>query len=104
MLKMCDVGDVVYPRYRRLRIRDVGILGMLDLWDMRCSGCGMYKMWDLWDMGYSGCGMWDVGCLSGCGMLIYKMPNIVRSFLSCYSNSLNKIVQLYLIIVCIISK
>ena len=25
-------------------------------------------------VGYSGCGKWNVGCLLGCGMLVYKMP------------------------------
>ena len=53
---------------------------MLEMWDVRdvgCSGCGMFGMWDVWDVGCSGCGMfgmWDVGCLLGCGMLIYKIP------------------------------
>ena len=60
-------------------IRDVGCLrcGMFGMWDVRdvgCSGCGMFGMWDVRDVGCSGCGMWDVGCLQGCGMLIYKMP------------------------------
>ena len=53
---------------------------MLEMWDVGdegCSGCGMFRMWDVRDVGCSGCGMfgmWDVGCLLGCGMLIYKMP------------------------------
>ena len=50
---------------------------MWDVPDVGCSGCGMLEMWDVRDVGCSGCGMfgmWDVGCLLGCGMLIYKMP------------------------------
>ena len=53
---------------------------MLEMWDVGdegCSGCEMFGMWDVRDVGCSGCGMfgmWDVGCLLGCGMLIYKMP------------------------------
>ena len=39
--------------------------------DEGCWGCGMFRMWDVPDVGCSGCGMWDVGCLLGCGMLIY---------------------------------
>ena len=85
MLKMWDVGDVVYPRCRRFRMWDVQ-----DVRDVRCSGCEIFDIWGIWDV--------------GSGMLIYKMPNIVRSFLYCYSNSLKKIVQLYCIIVYIISK
>ena len=41
---------------------------------MECAGFGMFRMWDSRDVGCSGCEMWDVGCLPGCGMLIYKMP------------------------------
>ena len=47
-----------------------GMLGMWDVGDVGCWGCGMLGMWDVRDVG---CGMWDVGCLPGCGMLIYKM-------------------------------
>ena len=36
------------------------------MWDVRDE--------DVQDVGSSGCGMCDVGCLLGCGMLIYKMP------------------------------
>ena len=65
-------------------VRDVGCLGcgmfgMCDVWDVRCWGCGMFRMWDVRDVGCSGCKVWDVGCLQGCGMLIYKVP---RSYLS----------------------
>ena len=31
-------------------------------------------MRDVRDVGCFGCGMWDVECLLGCGMLVYKMP------------------------------
>ena len=58
---------------------------MWDVQDVGCSGCGMLGMWDVGDVGCLGCGMfgmWDVrdvgcllGCLLGCGMLIYKIPN-----------------------------
>ena len=79
-------------------IRDVGgsgcgmfrMFGMCDVQDVGCTRCEIFEIWGIWDL--------------GCGMLIYKMPNIVRSFLYCYSNSLKKIVQLYCIIVYIISK
>ena len=65
-------------------VRDVGcsgcgMLGMWDVGDVGCSGCGMFGMWDVQDVGCLGCGMfgkWDVGCLPGCGMLIYKMPKL----------------------------
>ena len=75
------------------------ILSMWDVWNVRCLGCVMLRMWDVWDVGRSDCGMfgmlgmlgiwdvedvecsrcgmfgmWDVRCLPGCGMLIYKMP------------------------------
>ena len=60
-------------------VRNVGCSGsgMFDMWDDRneeCSVCGMFRMWDVLDVRCSGCGMWDVGCLPGCEMLIYKMP------------------------------
>ena len=35
----------------------------------------MFGVWDVRDVGCLGCRMWDVRCLLGCGMLIYKMPN-----------------------------
>ena len=38
---------------------------MLGMWDVRDVGCSVCRMF----------GMWDVGCLLGCGMLIYKMPS-----------------------------
>ena len=79
---MWDVGDVGCWRCGMLEMWDVAGVGcsgcgMLEMWDVRdvvCSGCGMFGMWDVRDVGCSGCGMWDVGCLLGCGMLIYKMP------------------------------
>ena len=37
----------------------------------------MFVMWDVWDVGYLKCGMLDVGCLLGCGMLVYQMPSFV---------------------------
>ena len=39
------------------------MLGIWEVWDMACSGCGVSEMWEVR----------DVGCLPGCGMLIYKM-------------------------------
>ena len=73
-----DVEDV--------RCWECGMFGMWDVQDVRCLGCGMFRMWDVQDVGCWGCGllemwdvrdmgceMWDVGCLPGCGMLIYKM-------------------------------
>ena len=39
------------------------MLGMWDVPDVVCSGCAMFRMWYVE----------DVGCLPGCGMLIYKM-------------------------------
>ena len=56
-----------------------GVFGMWDVEDVGCWRCGMsgmgnVEMWDVRDVGCLGCGMRDVGCLPGCGMLIYKMP------------------------------
>ena len=56
---------------------------MFGMWDVQiagCLGCGMLGMLGIWDVGDVECsrcgmfGMWDVRCLPGCGMLIYKMP------------------------------
>ena len=74
-----DVGCWGCGMFEMWDVQDVGCAGcrMFGMWDVRdvgCSGCGMFGMWDVWDVGCLGCGMWDVGCLSGCGMLIYKMP------------------------------
>ena len=55
------------------------MLGMWDVGDVGCWGCGMFGMWDVRDVGCSGCGMWDVECLPGCGMLIYKMLSVAGS-------------------------
>ena len=73
---LCDVGDVGCLEF--------GMLRMWNVWDVGCWGCKMFVMWDIgdvecWDMGCSGCGMWDVGCLPGCGMLIYKMYHLKDS-------------------------
>ena len=83
MLGMWDVRHVWCQRYEMCRIWDVqdvecprcGMFGMWDVQDVGCSGCGMCGLWDVWDVGCLGCGMWDVGCLSACGILIYKMPS-----------------------------
>ena len=69
-------------------IRDVGcagcgMFGMLNVEDVGYSGCAMSRMWDVRDVGCWGSGMfgmWDVGCLLGCGMLIYKMPKEMSPF------------------------
>ena len=37
----------------------------------------MCVMWDVWDVGCLKCGMLDVGCLLGCGMLVYQMPSFI---------------------------
>ena len=66
MYGMWDVGDV--------GCSGCGMCGMWDVRDVGCAGCGMFGMWDVRDVGCLGSGMWDVGCLPGCGMLIYKMP------------------------------
>ena len=50
------------------------MFGMWDVQDVGCAECGVLGMCDVEDVECSGCGMWDVGCLPGCGMLIYKMP------------------------------
>ena len=60
-------------------VRDVGCLGcgMFGMWyvrDVGYPGCGMFGMWDVRDVGCLGCRMWDVGCLPGCGIMIYKLP------------------------------
>ena len=65
--------------------------GMFGLWDVRnlgCSGCGMFGMSDVWDVRCSGSGMWDVGCLPGCGTLIYKMPSTPNSSVLTLTSSL----------------
>ena len=54
------------------------MVGMWDVRDMGCSGCGMLGMWDVRDVRCSGCGMWDVECLLGCGMLIYKTLDLLN--------------------------
>ena len=51
------------------------VFGMWVVWDVGCSGSGMFVMWDVCDLGFLGCGIWDVRCLLGCRMLIYKMPH-----------------------------
>ena len=56
------------------------MIGMYDVWDVRCLGCGMLGNWDVRDMGCSECGMfgmcvvWDVGwgCLLGCVMFVFQ--------------------------------
>ena len=50
-----------------------GTFGMWDFEDTGCSECGMFMMWDVGDVGCWKFGMWDLRCLPGCGMLIYKM-------------------------------
>ena len=64
---MWDVEDV--------RCWGCEMFGMWDAWDVGCLGCGMFRMLDVRDVECSGCGMWNVGCLLGCGMLIYKIPS-----------------------------
>ena len=61
MLGIWDVEHVGCWRCEVLEMYDVRDMGC-----SRCLGCGMFWIWVL--------GMWGVGCLSGCGMLIYKMP------------------------------
>lgn len=48
--------------------------GIFDIWEVRdveCLECGMFG-----HVGCLGCQMWDVGCLLGYEMLVYKMSNI----------------------------
>ena len=81
MFGMWDVREVGCSRggmFGMWDVRGVGCsgCGMFGVWDVRdvgCWGCGMFGVWDVRDVGCLGCGMWDVGCLPGCGMLIYKM-------------------------------
>ena len=62
-----------------------GLFGMWDIRGVGCSecemfgicGCWMFRMWDVRDVGSLEFGMWDVGCLPGCGMLIYKKPFLI---------------------------
>ena len=90
MLEKWDVRDVICWEYGMLRMWGIGDVecsrcGMFEVWDVRevrCSGCGMFGLWDLRDVRCLRCemfGMWDVGCLPGCGMLIYEMPWQVRA-------------------------
>ena len=91
MFGMWDVRDVGCSGGGMFGMWEVGCSGCSgcgmfrrwDVWEVGCSGCGMFEMWDVRDVGCSGCGMWDLGCLLGCGMLIYKIP--------CQINFLNKI-------------
>ena len=103
MFEMWDVRDVGCLGCELLEMRDVWdvgclgcemfrMFGMWDIWSVKylgyrifwrrnteyvgCSGCGMLGMWNVGDVGYFGYGMWDVGCLPGCWMLIYKMSLI----------------------------
>ena len=79
--ELWDVQDVeclrciTFGMWNVLDVRCLGcrMFGMWNVGDVGCLGCGMFEMWDVRDVGCSGCGMWDVGCLLGCGMLIYKM-------------------------------
>ena len=88
MLEMWDVGDVGCWR-----------CGMLEMWDAGDVGCGMFGMWDVRDVGCLGCGMWDVGCLLGCGMLIYKMPfRMLHEYLTFFCFSLYFVVVVVLIV------
>ena len=107
MLEMWDVSDVGCWRCGMLEMWDVGDVGcggcgMWDVWDVGCSGCGMFGMWDVRDVGCSGCGMfgmWDVGCLLGCGMLIYKMPfRMLHEYLTFFCFSLYFVVVVVLIV------
>ena len=80
MFGMWNVGDVRYSGCGMFEMRNVrgvrcsrcGMFGMWDVWDVECWGCGMFGMWDVQDVRCWRCGMWDVGCLPGCGMLIYN--------------------------------
>ena len=107
MFGMWDVRDVKCSRCGMFRMWDVG---MWDVRDMGCSGWGMFGMWDVWNVGCLGCGMlgmWDfrnVGCSKcgmfgmwdvGCGMLIYKMPNIFRCLISTHIKIWNGHTLLY---------
>ena len=67
MFGMWDVQQVGCSRY--------GMLGMWAVRDVGRLGCGMFGMWDVCDVGCLRCGIWDVRCLLGCRMLIYKMPH-----------------------------
>ena len=62
---MWDVWDVGCSRCE--------MFGILDIRHVGCWGCGMFKMWDIGDVGSLGCNMWDVRCLLGCAMLVYKI-------------------------------
>ena len=57
----------------------IGLFGMWDVRAARCSGCGIFGMWDVRDVECLGCEMWEVGCLPGFGMLIYKMLRTLKS-------------------------
>ena len=58
------------------------MIGML--WYVQDVGyfvCGMFRMWDVRDVRCLGCWVWDVVCLLGCEMLIYKIPKLGIIFL-----------------------
>ena len=72
------------------------MFGRWDVRDVGCSGGGIFGMWGVWDVGCWGCGMfgmWDVGCLPGCGMLIYKMPRC-STYLFMYISIISQFVYL----------
>ena len=56
-----------------------GMFGLRDVQDVGYSGCGIFGMWDVRDVECLGCEMWEVGCLPGFGMLIYKMLRALKS-------------------------
>ena len=48
-----------------MRCSECGLLGMWDVWNVRCWGSGMFGMWDVRDLGCSGCGMFGMWMFAG---------------------------------------
>ena len=81
---MWNVGDVGMLGCWVREILETWILEMWFVEDVRSLGCGMLWMWDVRDVECWGCGMWDVGCLPGFWILIYKMPISRHFFINLY--------------------
>ena len=45
-------------------------------WQYGMLGCDILGKWNVRDVGCLGCAVWDVECLLGCWMLIYKIPKL----------------------------
>ena len=72
------------------------MFGMWDVWDVGCSGCGMFVMRDAGNVGCLRCEILDVGCLLGCGMVVYQMPPFTAVKVSKVTTYITYISTIYL--------